>query len=372
MDTEKSLCSICFINDSKYTCPACGTKTCSIECVRRHKKQTECSGLVDQTKFVTRNDFTKDSSHLNRDYNFLLNVDRYIQLGKSDVKINAKNVFKHGPGNNNRGNKRFKPNQENEDKRIEAVNEIYTQKPSTAVKRENVLVIQLPSGMHRSVSNKTGYDKKTKNFIWTIEWVFLGDDNKELSRFLSYRLKEHLLLKDAVPMNILNNHGLFEKDSLSFFLDNVLNRSKPKLSLIELDRNKAISENLKDKIVLEYPTIYITCGEISKEIVITEKEAYQIEDSDSESSSDSDSDSSSDSSDSDSSDDDSSDSDGAPEESSSKAPNHEPIVQSEVVANQSQVPDHLVESSALVTLPLPENPINSDTNTSEPPASSPA
>ena len=38
--TDKSvLCEVCKQQVAKYTCPACFKKTCSLECVRLHKKQ---------------------------------------------------------------------------------------------------------------------------------------------------------------------------------------------------------------------------------------------------------------------------------------------------------------------------------------------
>lgn len=81
----------------------------------------------------------------------------------------------------------------------------FSQEPTTVIKRNNTMIIQLPPGMSRATSNKTGYDKKAGSFIWTVEWVVIDDAGNEKDRFISYRLKEHLLLRDAVPMNILSN-----------------------------------------------------------------------------------------------------------------------------------------------------------------------
>ena len=44
MDVEEKkkpeiiLCEVCRQNPFKYTCPGCNKRTCSLECVRRHKK----------------------------------------------------------------------------------------------------------------------------------------------------------------------------------------------------------------------------------------------------------------------------------------------------------------------------------------------
>ncbi|EMG47186.1 BCD1 Box C/D snoRNA protein 1 [Candida maltosa Xu316] len=314
-----SICIICHENKVKYTCPACEIKTCSLPCYKSHQQERECSGKVDSNRYLNRSELASDSIHLNRDYNFLTTVDRRIQVGKEDITSSAKNVFKrskfnhHHRGQNN--NKRHKSDKSTGDKRIETVNKVYLNDPATMVKRENTLVVQLPVGMSRSNTNKTGFDKKMNAFVWTIEWVVLDNQGKEISKFLSYRLKETLVLQDAVPMNILRSKisATVEKDGLSFYLHNVIFKNK----LIKLDNSDTISLALKDKIVLEYPTIYVaTETESLTDRIVEGVEAYGIEEED-ESSSDEESDSDSES---DSSSEDESDSDSAPEEESSKLP----------------------------------------------------
>lgn len=304
------VCGICQEEKPKYTCPACGLKTCLLTCVKRHKKQMECSGQVDQTRFIPKKSLAELSTHINRDYNFLLRFGRDIQLGKQDVLSHAFSVFKRGNGPN-RPAKRFKSNN---DERIKAIARAFPHDPPVSVKRENTLVVLLPSGMSRASSNKLGYDKKLAKYTWTVEWVLVDKSGTEQEQFLSFRLKEHLALKDIVPMNVVNESlkvlGL-EKSLLCFYLDNVVNPHKPRRSLIRLDPAKPLLENLANKIVVEYPKIYITLdGETWAEFAETEEEAYGLHQSTSESESDSDSDSDSDSS----------DSDDAPEETSSKGP----------------------------------------------------
>lgn len=272
------VCSICQEKVPKYTCPACGARTCSLACVTRHKKQTECLGLVDQTQFIPRKDLGESTLHMNRDYNFLLKFGRDIQLGKSDVKNNAKNIFKR-QYQNNRNTKRFKTGND-VDTRLETVKKAYPNDPPTTVRRNNTLVIQLPPGMSRATSNKSGFDKKLSSFTWSVEWAVVGLDGKVLKSFISYRLKEHLVLKDAVPMNILNNlyeDKVIDKDQLCFYLDNVVNLKKPQKSVIELEPTSSISLALQDKIVIEYPTVYITLSpDTWKEYVEDQDTAYGL------------------------------------------------------------------------------------------------
>lgn len=165
--------------------------------------------------------------------------------------------------------------------------------------------------MSRAASNKTGYDKKLGGFIWTVEWVFIDSDGQERARFLSYRLKEGTSLVEAVPMLILSRavESELKNTDLFFYLDSVLSKSK---HVIALEPQSLISEALTDRVVLEFPTIYVTRSESTLR--------SRLETDGDESSSDSDS-GSDDTSDSDSDSDESSDnSDEEPEAASSKAP----------------------------------------------------
>ena len=53
-EQEQQLCQICHTNPHKYTCPRCSIRTCSVDCVKRHKQEKECSGERDKTSFVPR------------------------------------------------------------------------------------------------------------------------------------------------------------------------------------------------------------------------------------------------------------------------------------------------------------------------------
>lgn len=322
---SEKLCSICLTNPIKYTCPACEARTCSIECVKRHKKQTECTGVVDQSKFIPKKELATDPLYINRDYNFLMKLGRDIQVGKRDVKGNAKNVFKRGNNSNYNRNKRVKLDP-NTDDRVDAVEQYFPNSSSTVIKRQNTMVILLPDGMSRSTSNKTGYDKKLQTFTWTIQWIFLNDKREVIKDFLSYRISESLPLIEALPFSVLTNvQEDLKKEDIKFYLSNVFKHNQ-KQTYIKLQNDVTIADNLEGTVVLEYPTIYISTTELEDVLTIDsayKKDAQSSDDSDSSSDSESGSDSDTDSSSSSSedSDDDSaeeSDDEAPPEEHSSK------------------------------------------------------
>lgn len=309
-------CSICLENGFKYTCPACGAKTCSVECVKRHKLRSECTGIVDPTKFVPNKDLTANQSLVNRDYNYLLNFERTLELSKVDIKTSAKNVFKRGFGQG-QGQKRQKV-EATRDPRAEQVKQVFPNEPQTSIKRQNTLVVHLPPGMSRAMQNKSGYDKKASAFTWTIEWVPVDSDGNALKSFISFRLKESLPLVEAVPLTVLENAlgGAVDKANLLFYLDNCIS-GNGKRQVLPLDGQAPVASALANKVVLEFPKIYVGANSAMEEYATTENLAYGIDIDSSLTSDSDDSDDSESSDDSDSSNSD--DSDSGPEEASSKA-----------------------------------------------------
>ncbi|ODQ81756.1 hypothetical protein BABINDRAFT_159997 [Babjeviella inositovora NRRL Y-12698] len=330
---SEDLCSICFVAQFKYKCPACAAKTCSMLCVKRHKLQSECSGQVDPTKYTPKH--TLDETHLHRDYNFLLLIGRKIDVGKTDVLNNARNIFK----NNAAKRQRLTDGRPKE-----------SSEPET-VRRRNVNVIQLPHGMQRAAQNKSGFDKKAQRYMWTVKWVLVTQDLEEnltdVSQHISYRVKEDETLLEAIPWRFFSKFlpKVTETEHPTTKIETVQSitteetvmsastktvdttteepinapatdeRAQPELyfymkshpmkrdACLELLRTESqLKDVLENKFVLEYPTIYFSERELAVKLV----EASKEESSSDESSSD------------DSSDESDSDSDDAPEESSSK------------------------------------------------------
>lgn len=259
---EEKLCFVCHANESKYRCPACGVRTCSNICVNRHKNQTECTGVVDQTKFIPKKELLKDQTYLNRDYNFLLNIGRRLEVKREEIQGEAKNVFKRSYNGLDLRQKRIRTDTNDDDKRLAKVYKVYPRELRILTKRNNTLIVYQPPGMTRANRNKTGYDKKSASFIWTVEWVIIGNEGQEIHRFVSYRIKEHLKLREALPVNIIRNNAPefppeVDSNDILFYLVNIIERRKNHPNLITLDPDMLLSNALQDKIVLEYPTIHV-------------------------------------------------------------------------------------------------------------------
>ena len=50
-------CEVCLEQPSKYTCPGCERRTCSLTCSKKHKEETGCNGKRDRLKFVSMQEF---------------------------------------------------------------------------------------------------------------------------------------------------------------------------------------------------------------------------------------------------------------------------------------------------------------------------
>ncbi|GMP62527.1 hypothetical protein CsSME_00024607 [Camellia sinensis var. sinensis] len=54
---ESVVCEECKVEASKYKCPGCSIRSCSLPCVKAHKERTACTGKRQQTHFVPLSHF---------------------------------------------------------------------------------------------------------------------------------------------------------------------------------------------------------------------------------------------------------------------------------------------------------------------------
>ncbi|CEM01628.1 unnamed protein product [Vitrella brassicaformis CCMP3155] len=72
----------CFIckKAARYRCPACQTRTCSLECVKQHKERTGCTGQRERVQHVAASSFTDTDLH--RDFVFLEEALRAVEAAR--------------------------------------------------------------------------------------------------------------------------------------------------------------------------------------------------------------------------------------------------------------------------------------------------
>lgn len=288
----KDLCEVCHVNEFKYKCPGCLKKTCSLECSKSHKRLDSCNGQsYDPVKYVSSETLKNadDEKHENnylvqRDFNFLTNLKRQLEVQKLDGLKRNKRTLQSARNNGN--------NNQNSIKRAR-----YEEECSRVIRR-GVNCLLLPRGMHRSILNKSRWDKNLDLFVWSIEWIVCPrneilcktESNQTPFIHVSHKVKETVNLvegmsnvvylkccqiynfaKDEQTMSMDNNVNgcrdnkirseILQKAGLKFYTKQFpYNTSKMQDSkeLVELDAfNKCIGELFRNRTVIEFPTIYI-------------------------------------------------------------------------------------------------------------------
>ncbi|KAG9025816.1 hypothetical protein FS837_004811, partial [Tulasnella sp. UAMH 9824] len=82
--TPTPLCGHCKLNPSKYTCPRCSFKSCSLPCSTTHKVLYNCSGVRDPVSYVPMNRYGWGT--LMNDYTYLEGVGRKVSEVGGDIR----------------------------------------------------------------------------------------------------------------------------------------------------------------------------------------------------------------------------------------------------------------------------------------------
>ncbi|KAH6813012.1 hypothetical protein C2S51_022030 [Perilla frutescens var. frutescens] len=228
---KPNLCEECNIEASKYKCPGCSLRTCSLTCVNSHKQRTACSGKRPLTNFVPISKF--DDNLLLSDYNMLEDVKRIADsaqrmrvtvCGYSQIRL-----------------------------------PFALKSLRSAAMSRRIKLLFLSNGMSKREKNRTYYNKKNKFISWTVEWRFHSTDVV----LLDHGIHENSTLFSAIEKHLKAgpwNHPLRQFcdqtiDSLKFFVRK--NPKGPKSPFCRLDINAPIGEQLANIIILEYPVVHV-------------------------------------------------------------------------------------------------------------------
>ncbi|KAG7171654.1 Box C/D snoRNA protein 1-like [Homarus americanus] len=75
--SKVDMCSVCGVNKAKYRCPACTVRSCSLSCVKTHKRCEGCNGVRDRAAMVLKDDM--DNLSLLSDYRLLEEIDNKLE-----------------------------------------------------------------------------------------------------------------------------------------------------------------------------------------------------------------------------------------------------------------------------------------------------
>ncbi|XP_043694741.1 box C/D snoRNA protein 1-like [Telopea speciosissima] len=228
--TQTYLCEECSLNPSKYRCPGCSFRSCSLPCVKAHKQRTGCTGKRPRTQFVPLSKF--DDNLLISDYNFLEEAKRVAESAQR---------MRYGKFGDFHFKLPFK-----------------LKMLRNAAGRRNTRLLLLPKGMSKREKNQSRYDQKKNSIFWTIEWRFHSTDVilidhgvDENTNFCSI-IEKHL---QPGPWNHQLTPFFKELDSLRFFI--VKNPKGPKSPFRQLDIKAPIRQQLTDIVVIEYPVVHV-------------------------------------------------------------------------------------------------------------------
>ncbi|KAJ3026095.1 UNVERIFIED_CONTAM: hypothetical protein HDU68_006204 [Siphonaria sp. JEL0065] len=170
--TETEICGTCGAT-SKYRCPGCSTRSCSLGCVTAHKKALGCTGTRERTTYVpmARYDATTQRS----DFCFLEDAARVADNAARDANAKKEPV------------------------RSLSVREQHLVR-CAANRRTKIRL--MPKGMTRHDSNKSLFHIKSNTIIWSVEWLFSLPDGKTVT-ILQHELSWPLL--DSVMMILIRS-----------------------------------------------------------------------------------------------------------------------------------------------------------------------
>ncbi|KPI95323.1 Box C/D snoRNA protein 1 [Papilio xuthus] len=232
-------CEVCDAREAIYTCPKCEVKTCCISCVRIHKKELECDGIRDRTKFIRMKDFT--DTDLLSDYRLLEECARFVYAVRRDEKKKFTRIDKDLP--------------------------IHLFKLKMAARNRGIALQFLAQNFTRHSVNTTRYNYKTNIISWRVEWIFPNVDTKPL-KFVDEKCPEQSKLSGLMDKYLNANAPPFEgSKSLAFYksagfsgIKILLKAEKIRGSarkFFELDATETLGENLSGKCIVEFPIIFI-------------------------------------------------------------------------------------------------------------------
>ncbi|XP_030468665.1 uncharacterized protein LOC115687298 [Syzygium oleosum] len=225
------LCQECEKSPSKYKCPACSFRSCSLPCVNAHKHRTGCSGKRNQTQFVPLSQF--NDNVLLSDYNLLEEVKRVTESAhRTRTKLSVHPYFK-------------------------LPFPLQNLRRAAASRRTKLLF--LPSGLAKRGRNQSRYEQRKKFISWTIEWRFHSTDVV----LCDHGMHEDMTLCTVIEKHLKPgpwNHQLKQfcdeqLDNLRFFIRKY--PKGPKSPFKELDIRTPLRQLLANVVILEYPVIHI-------------------------------------------------------------------------------------------------------------------
>uniref|UniRef100_A0A8C0GBX4 Box C/D snoRNA protein 1 n=1 Tax=Chelonoidis abingdonii TaxID=106734 RepID=A0A8C0GBX4_CHEAB len=234
-------CETCSGEEAKYRCPRCMKYSCSLACVKKHKTALSCNGIREKTAFVSIHEFNE--LNLLSDYRFLEDVGRMTDGAARDVSL-------HRPTTN------------------KFINYL-----KNRARKHNIHLKTLPIGFTKRRENSTTFNKKEQRFYWHLKLIFPHShaeytvkrvpDDKMLGEILKPYLDPEE--SDPVIRQRLKIYTMSPQSDVQILMK-IENRQHNSVSYDELHTSKSLLDNLKDKVVIEYPTLLVVLKKLKNDI----------------------------------------------------------------------------------------------------------
>uniref|UniRef100_A0A8B9Q9U2 Box C/D snoRNA protein 1 n=1 Tax=Apteryx owenii TaxID=8824 RepID=A0A8B9Q9U2_APTOW len=236
-------CETCSEEEAKYRCPRCMKYSCSLLCVKKHKLALSCNGIRDKTAFVSVNEFT--DLNLLSDYRFLEDVGRTADAAARDLSV-------HRPTTN------------------KFINYLRNR-----ARRHNINLKTLPIGFTKRRENSTIFNKKEQKFYWHLKLVFPHchaeytlkrvPEDKTLTDILKPYIDP--VESDPVVCQRLKIYTMSPQSDVQILMK-IENRRQNSIRYNELDASRSLLDNLKDKVIIEYPTLFVVLKTLKNDMVV--------------------------------------------------------------------------------------------------------
>uniref|UniRef100_A0A8C0D505 Box C/D snoRNA protein 1 n=1 Tax=Balaenoptera musculus TaxID=9771 RepID=A0A8C0D505_BALMU len=211
-----SRCETCGTEEAKYRCPRCMRYSCSLPCVKKHKAELTCNGVRDKTAYVSMQQFTE--MNLLSDYRFLEDVARTADHISRDAFLKRPMSNKH----------------------------MYFMK--NRARKQGINLKLLPNGFTKRKENSTLFDKKKQQFCWHVK--------------LQFPQSQAVYVEKRVPDDKTIN------EILRPYIDPEKSDPVIRQRYYEMDPDKSLLDNLRNKVIIEYPTLHVVLKEYSNDMEV--------------------------------------------------------------------------------------------------------
>ncbi|EFJ40802.1 hypothetical protein VOLCADRAFT_119886 [Volvox carteri f. nagariensis] len=224
------LCEQCGAAPSKYRCPGCQRRSCSLECVRAHKAASGCSGQRDRTAFVSMQDF--DDGALLSDFRLL------EEIGRADDVA-----------------RRCRPPAPKPQLPPPLASLVYQ------ASWRSVKLLLMSPGMAKRRANTTRYDARNRTMWWRVEWRFPAvgiecvdervDEHSVIGEVLSAHLRHPA--PHYIPLRAYAKAGLAQ---LRVFMRKEKTPANQP-AYFPIDTSKPLSSQISSRTIIEYPVFIV-------------------------------------------------------------------------------------------------------------------